>query len=132
MVKSLSLIHISGNLDSKSGGEVMELLQNVWKKMGKALVVITHDRSLIHIYFVCNQYDENIPVSYGSDRLDLYFWGNPFNGAADTSERDFSYFTPVSYTHLDVYKSQSHYYLSMSPFQLAAVSPLPVRLAAGA
>lgn len=32
-----------GNLDSKSGGEVMELLQNVWKKMGKALVVITHD-----------------------------------------------------------------------------------------
>ena len=33
----------TGNLDSKSGGEVMELLQNVWKKMGKALVVITHD-----------------------------------------------------------------------------------------
>ena len=36
----------------------------------------------------------------------------------------------VSYTHLDVYKRQSHYYLSMSPFPLAAVSPLPVRLAA--
>lgn len=33
----------TGNLDSKSGGEVMELLQNVWKKMGKTLVVITHD-----------------------------------------------------------------------------------------
>ena len=33
----------TGKLDSKSGGEVMELLQNVWKKMGKALVVITHD-----------------------------------------------------------------------------------------
>lgn len=33
----------TGNLDSKSGGEVMELLQNVWKKMGKALVVITHN-----------------------------------------------------------------------------------------
>jgi len=33
----------TGNLDSKSGSEVMELLQNVWKKMGKALVVITHD-----------------------------------------------------------------------------------------
>ena len=33
----------TGNLDSKSGGEVMELLQNVWKKMGKVLVVITHD-----------------------------------------------------------------------------------------
>ena len=30
----------TGNLDSKSGGEVMELLQNVWKKMGKALVEI--------------------------------------------------------------------------------------------
>lgn len=36
----------TGNLDSKSGGEVMELLQNVWKKMGKALVVITHDNRI--------------------------------------------------------------------------------------
>lgn len=33
----------TGNLDSKSGSEVMELLQNVWKKMGTKLVVITHD-----------------------------------------------------------------------------------------
>lgn len=33
----------TGNLDSKSGGEVMELLQDIRKKMGKALVVITHD-----------------------------------------------------------------------------------------
>ncbi len=33
----------TGNLDSKSGGEVMELLQNIWKKMGTRLVVITHD-----------------------------------------------------------------------------------------
>lgn len=33
----------TGNLDSKSGGEVMEMLQNIWKKMGKTLVVITHD-----------------------------------------------------------------------------------------
>ena len=32
-----------GNLDSKSGSEVMELLQNIWKKMGTKLVVITHD-----------------------------------------------------------------------------------------
>lgn len=32
-----------GNLDSKSGGEVMGMLENIWKKMGKALVVITHD-----------------------------------------------------------------------------------------
>ena len=43
--------------------------------------------------FVCYQYDENIPVPYGSDRWDLYFWCNPFTGAAETSERDFSYFT---------------------------------------
>ena len=33
----------TGNLDSKSGSEVMDLLQNVWKKMGTKLVVITHD-----------------------------------------------------------------------------------------
>ena len=33
----------TGNLDSKSGGEVMELLQNIWKKIGTKLVVITHD-----------------------------------------------------------------------------------------
>ena len=33
----------TGNLDSKSGGEVMGMLENIWKKMGKALVVITHD-----------------------------------------------------------------------------------------
>ena len=33
----------TGNLDSKSGGEVMELLYNIWRKMGKALVIITHD-----------------------------------------------------------------------------------------
>ena len=33
----------TGNLDSKSGGEVMVLLQNLWKKMGTKLVVITHD-----------------------------------------------------------------------------------------
>lgn len=33
----------TGNLDSKSGGEVMELLKTVSREMGKALVVITHD-----------------------------------------------------------------------------------------
>ena len=33
----------TGNLDSKSGGEVMVLRQNIWKKMGTKLVVITHD-----------------------------------------------------------------------------------------
>lgn len=33
----------TGNLDSKSGGEVMEMLQNIWQKMEKTLVIITHD-----------------------------------------------------------------------------------------
>ena len=33
----------TGNLDSKSGSEVMEMLQNIWKKMRKTLVIITHD-----------------------------------------------------------------------------------------
>lgn len=33
----------TGNLDSKSGSEVMEMLENIWKEMGKTLVVITHD-----------------------------------------------------------------------------------------
>ena len=33
----------TGNLDSRSGREVMELLKTVGKDMGKALVVITHD-----------------------------------------------------------------------------------------
>ena len=36
----------TGNLDSKSGGEVMGMLENIWKKMGKALVVITHDNRI--------------------------------------------------------------------------------------
>lgn len=33
----------TGNLDSKSGGEVMKMLQDVWKKLGTKLVIITHD-----------------------------------------------------------------------------------------
>ncbi len=33
----------TGNLDSKSGGGGMEMLQNIWKKLGKTLVIITHD-----------------------------------------------------------------------------------------
>ncbi|MCI9306950.1 MAG: ABC transporter ATP-binding protein, partial [Lachnospiraceae bacterium] len=36
----------TGNLDSKSGGEVMEMLQNIWKNMKKSLVVITHDNRI--------------------------------------------------------------------------------------
>lgn len=33
----------TGNLDSKSGGEVMEMLKSIWERMKKTLVVITHD-----------------------------------------------------------------------------------------
>ena len=33
----------TGNLDSKSGSEVMEMLKNIQHKMGKTLVIITHD-----------------------------------------------------------------------------------------
>ena len=36
----------TGNLDSKSGNEVMELLNDIWKKLGKALVIITHDKRI--------------------------------------------------------------------------------------
>lgn len=33
----------TGNLDSKRGGEVMEILGKVHEKMGKTIVIITHD-----------------------------------------------------------------------------------------
>lgn len=33
----------TGNLDSKSGGEVMEMLKGIWGRMKKTLVIITHD-----------------------------------------------------------------------------------------
>ena len=33
----------TGNLDSKSGGEVMEMLESIRAKLGKILVIITHD-----------------------------------------------------------------------------------------
>lgn len=33
----------TGNLDSKSGGEVMSMLCNIQEKMNKTLVIITHD-----------------------------------------------------------------------------------------
>lgn len=36
----------TGNLDSKSGKEVMELLKEVNEKTGKTLVVITHDERI--------------------------------------------------------------------------------------
>lgn len=33
----------TGNLDSKSGSEVMEMLKDIWSRMKKTLVIITHD-----------------------------------------------------------------------------------------
>lgn len=33
----------TGNLDSQSGREVMSILEHVWKTMGTAIVIITHD-----------------------------------------------------------------------------------------
>ena len=33
----------TGNLDSRSGDEVMELLRNIWMKTGRTVVMITHD-----------------------------------------------------------------------------------------
>ncbi|BCJ96520.1 ABC transporter ATP-binding protein [Anaerocolumna cellulosilytica] len=36
----------TGNLDSKSGSEVMEMLKNIQHKMGKTLVIITHDNRI--------------------------------------------------------------------------------------
>ena len=37
---------LTGNLDSKSGGEVMEMLCEIQKKLDKTLIVITHDKQL--------------------------------------------------------------------------------------
>lgn len=39
----------TGNLDSKSGGEVMDMLNGIWKRMGKTLVIITHDSRIAHM-----------------------------------------------------------------------------------
>lgn len=36
----------TGNLDSKSGGEVMQMLLDVWKQLGKTIVLITHDNRI--------------------------------------------------------------------------------------
>lgn len=36
----------TGNLDSQSGGEVMEMLRNIRSQMGKTLVIITHDNRI--------------------------------------------------------------------------------------
>ena len=44
----------TGNLDSKSGKEVMEMLKEVNERMGKTLVVITHDERIAAM--ACRQF----------------------------------------------------------------------------
>jgi len=36
----------TGNLDSKTGSDVMELLQSLWKKEKKTIIMVTHDLNL--------------------------------------------------------------------------------------
>lgn len=38
----------TGNLDSKSGGDVMDMLERIRNQMGKTLVIITHDSRIAH------------------------------------------------------------------------------------
>lgn len=37
----------TGNLDSKSGGEIITLLERICKEEGTAMVVVTHDSNLV-------------------------------------------------------------------------------------
>lgn len=36
----------TGNLDTKSGSEIIALLENLWKKEGKTIIMVTHDLNL--------------------------------------------------------------------------------------
>ena len=36
----------TGNLDSKSGSEIINILENLWKKEGKTIIMVTHDLNL--------------------------------------------------------------------------------------
>jgi len=38
----------TGNLDSKSGHDVIGLLETLWKKEGKTIIMVTHDINLAH------------------------------------------------------------------------------------
>lgn len=39
----------TGNLDSKSGSEVMLMLKELWRKLGKTLIIITHDSQIARL-----------------------------------------------------------------------------------
>lgn len=45
-VYTTNLYPPTGNLDSRSGEEVMKMLVNIRQKFGNTLVVITHDRRI--------------------------------------------------------------------------------------
>ncbi len=36
----------TGNLDSKTGKEIMEIFNRLWKKEGKTIIMVTHDLKL--------------------------------------------------------------------------------------
>lgn len=36
----------TGNLDSKNGAEVVEILKAIWRDMRKTIVLVTHDQKL--------------------------------------------------------------------------------------
>lgn len=38
----------TGNLDSKTGAEVMETLRSIHEKQGKTIILVTHDLNLVH------------------------------------------------------------------------------------
>ena len=39
----------TGNLDQSTGKKIMDLLLNIYKKEGKTVIIVTHDRDLVNI-----------------------------------------------------------------------------------
>ena len=52
----------TGNLDSKSGGEVMELLCNIRRELDKTLVVITHDSRIAIVDGILSETGSGVEV----------------------------------------------------------------------
>jgi ABC-type lipoprotein export system ATPase subunit len=56
----------TGNLDSKNGVLIMDLLTHVWKTEGSTLIVVTHDMSVARraqriLYMLDGEISEKIP-----------------------------------------------------------------------